>query len=156
MIKKSGRFVSRNVGGRRERGGGDHARARRSRPASSSSQETRAPSRRKNNLKEQPPDVYVALQERIASLEASVKKQAKPSKKSIQLSGSPTSAARQLCEHLQIPQAPVARAPRQPRAPREQVAPPPSPADAFLETIHRAREERRQQRGNLYASFLPM
>ena len=48
-----------------------------------------------------------------------------------------------------------------PRAPRAQVSsrslerPTTSSADAFLDNIHRAREEQRQKRERLYASFLP-
>ena len=48
-----------------------------------------------------------------------------------------------------------------PRAPRAQVSsrslerPTASSADAFLDNIHRAREEQRQKRERLYASFLP-
>ena len=65
------------------------------------------PAGAKNKPKEQPqpPDVYSALQERIAILEEFAKKPVK-APKGIQLSGSPTSAARQLCERLQIPMAP--------------------------------------------------
>ena len=113
------------------------------------------PAGAKNKPKEQPqpPDVYSALQERIAFLEEFAKKPVKAPKKGIQLSGSPTSAARQLCERLQIPMAPERAGGRQPKAPRER--PTASPADAFLDNMHRAREERRHKREEFYASFLP-
>ena len=103
------------------------------------------PAGAKNKPKEQPepPDVYSALVERIATLEDFAKKKpVKAPKKGIQLSGSPTSAARQLCERLQIPNAPRKR-------------PTASPAGAFLDNLHRAREERRYRREEFYASFLP-
>ena len=103
------------------------------------------PAGAKNKPKEQPqpPDVYSALQERIAFLEDFAKKKpVRASKKTMQLTGSPTNAARQLCERLQIP-----------NAPRER--PTASPADAFLDNLHRAREERRYRREEFYASFLP-
>ena len=110
--------------------------------------------RNKPKEQPQPPDVYSALQERIAFLEEFAKKPPpKPPKKTIKLSGSPTSAARQLCERLQIPMAPERAGGRQPKAPRER--PTASPADAFLDNIHRARAEQRQKRERLYASFLP-
>ena len=114
------------------------------------------PAGAKNKPKEHVPtaDVYSALQERIAFLEEFAKKpHPKPPKKTIQLSGSPTSAARQLCERLQIPMTPERAGGRQPNAPRER--PTASPADAFLDNMHRAREERRLKREEFYASFLP-
>ena len=82
-----------------------------------------------------PPDVYSALQDRIAHLEASANKvvmKPQPRKRpQPHLVGSPTHAARQLCEILRrdgiLPPAPV--------------TPPP-------------RETRRQTREALYASFL--
>ena len=101
----------------------------------------------------QPPDVYSALVERIVTLEDFAKKKPRPPKTTIQLTGSPTSAARQLCDRLQIPNAPERAGGRQPNAPRER--PTASPADAFLDNIHRARAEQRQKRERLYASFLP-
>ena len=113
------------------------------------------PAGAKNKPKEQPepPDVYSALVERIVTLEDFAKKKPRPPKTTIQLTGSPTSAARQLCERLQIPNAPERAGERQPNAPRER--PTASSADAFLDNIHRAREEQRQKRERLYASFLP-
>ena len=132
-------------------------------PAKGACGEPDAPKKRgrpagaKNKPKEHvpPPDVYSALQERIAYLEEFAKKKtpAKPPKKTIQLSGSPASTARQLCERLQIPMAPERAGGRQPTAPR--VRPTASPADAFLDNMHRAREERRHKREEFYASFLP-
>ena len=110
----------------------------------------------RNKPKEQPepPDVYSALVERIATLEDFAKKKpVKASKKTMQLTGSPTNAARQLCERLQIPNEPERAGGRQPNAPRER--PTASPADAFLDNLHRAREERRYRREEFYASFLP-
>ena len=102
-----------------------------------------AGARNKPKEQPQPPDVYSALVKRIATLEDFAKKKPpKPTKKTMQLTGSPTNAARQLCERLQIP-----------NAPRER--PTASPADAFLDNMHRAREERRHKREEFYASFLP-
>ena len=111
------------------------------------------PAGAKNEPKEQPepPDVYSALWERIVTLEDFAP--TRPPKNTIQLTGSPTSAARQLCDRLQIPNAPERAGGRQPNAPRER--PTASPADAFLDNIHRARAEQRQKRERLYASFLP-
>ena len=131
-------------------------------PAKGACGEPDAPKKRgrpagaENKPKEQPqpPDVYSALQERIAVLEDFAKKKpVKASKKTMQLTGSPTNAARQLCERLQIPNEPERAGRGQPNAPRER--PTTSPADAFLDNMHRAREERRQKREEFYASFLP-
>jgi hypothetical protein len=98
----------------------------------------------KNKPKEAPPppptptDVYSALQERIAYLEASAKKVAmKPpprKKEPMRLVGSPTNAAKQLCEILR----------------RDGVLPPAQEP----ESPH-VRETARQKREALYASFLP-
>jgi hypothetical protein len=98
----------------------------------------------KNKPKEAPPppptptDVYSALQERIAYLEASAKKVAMkqpPRKKEpIRLVGSPTNAAKQLCEILR----------------RDGVLPP-----AREQEPPYVRESARQKREALYASFLP-
>jgi hypothetical protein len=94
------------------------------------------PTGAKNKPKAPPnPDVYSALQDRIAHLEASANKvvmKPQPRKKpQPHLVGSPTHAARQLCEILRrdgiLPPAPV--------------TPPP-------------RETRRTTREALYASFL--
>jgi hypothetical protein len=97
------------------------------------------PAGAKNKPKEAPTDVYSALQDRIAYLEASAKKVAtKPPRKKepMHLVGSPTNAAKQLCEILRrdgvLPLAPDA------------MEPPYVPA-------HTAR----QKREALYASFLP-
>ena len=131
-------------------------------PAKGACGEPDAPKKRgrpagaKNKPKEQPepPDVYSALVERIVTLEDFAKKKpTRPPKTTIQLTGSPTSAARQLCDRLQIPNAPERAGGRQPNASRER--PTASPADAFLDNIHRARAEQRQKRERLYASFLP-
>ena len=76
------------------------------------------PTGAKNKPKEAPPptpaDVYSALQDRIAYLEASAKKVAmKPPRKKepFHIVGSPTNAAKQLCEILRrdgiLPPAPV-------------------------------------------------
>ena len=103
-----------------------------------------AGARNKPKEQPQPPDVYSALVERIATLEDYAKKKpVKASKKNIQLTGSPTNAAQQLRERLQIPMTP--------NAPR----PTASPADSFLDNMHRAREERRHKWVEFYASFLP-
>jgi hypothetical protein len=100
--------------------------------------------RNKPKEQPQPPDACSALVERIATLEDFAKKKpVKASKKTRQLTGSPTNAARQLCERLQIPMTPNAPGPTA------------SPADAFLDNMHRAREERRHKREEFYASFLP-
>jgi hypothetical protein len=86
-----------------------------------------------------PPDVYSALQERIAYLEASAKKVVmKPPRKKepMHLVGSPTNAAKQLCEILR----------------RDGVLPPaPEPTEAPYVQAHTAR----QKREAIYASFLP-
>jgi hypothetical protein len=100
----------------------------------------------KNKPKEAPPptpaDVYSALQDRIAFLEASralaiaKKVTMKPPKKKepIRLVGSPTNAAKQLCEILR----------------RDGVLPPArEPEPPYV------RESARQKREALYASFLP-
>ncbi len=62
----------------------------------------------RNKPKEQPepPDVYSALVERIVTLEDFAKKKPRPPKTTIQLTGSPTSAPRQLSDPPQIPNAP--------------------------------------------------
>jgi hypothetical protein len=86
-----------------------------------------------------PPDVYSALQDRIAYLEASAKKVVmKPPRKKepFHLVGSPTNAAKQLCEILR----------------RDGVLPPaPEATEAPYVPAHTAR----QKREALYASFLP-
>jgi hypothetical protein len=85
-----------------------------------------------------PPDVYSALQDRIAFLEAAAKKVAmKPPRKKepFHIVGSPTNAAKQLCEILR----------------RDGVLPPaPEATEAPYVPAHTAR----QKREALYASFL--
>jgi hypothetical protein len=98
------------------------------------------PAGAKNKPKEAPPtDVYSALQDRIAYLEASAKKVAtKPPRKKepMHLVGSPTNAAKQLCEILR----------------RDGVLP---PAPDAMEPPYVPAHTARQKREALYASFLP-
>ena len=89
--------------------------------------------------KNKAPDVYTALLERMGQLEETFK--SRPAE-------SPP---------LETPKK-VAR-PRQPRQrpqPQEAPAPPPaSAAELLMESLHQAREERRQRQMDFYATFLP-
>jgi hypothetical protein len=101
------------------------------------------PAGAKNKPKEAPTDVYSALQDRIAFLEASAKKVAmKPpprKKEPFHLVGSPTNAAKQLCEILR----------------RDGVLPPaPPPSRVTSPEPPYVRETARQKREAIYASFL--
>ena len=124
-------------------------------PIESEEVEETAPKRRgrppgvKNKPKDAPPlDTINAINDRIALLEAAasvpnvkMKTKAPPRKEPVRLVGSPTSAARQLCEILR-------RDGILPAAPPQPSAHSPEPY------VDRARETQRQKRDALYASFL--
>ena len=88
------------------------------------------------------PDVYTALLDRMSQLEETFKSRPESS----------TGGTLETPKKVAKP-----RQPRQPRAqPQEAQAPPPaSAAELLMESLHLAREERRQRQMNFYATFLP-
>ena len=96
---------------------------------------------RPTGSKNKAPDVYTALLERMGQLEETFKSRPESS-----TGGTPETPKK------------VAR-PRQPRQrpqPQEAPAPPPaSAAELLMESLHQAREERRQRQMDFYATFLP-
>ena len=89
--------------------------------------------------KNKAPDVYTALLDRMTQLEETFK--------------SRPSSTGGTVETPPKPRKP--RQPREPREPRQPAPPPPSASDLLMESLHQAREERRQRQLDFYASFLP-
>jgi hypothetical protein len=98
---------------------------------------------RPSGSKNRAPDVYTALLDRMSQLEETFKSRPDSS----------TGGTLETPKKVAKPRQP--RQPRQPQVAPAPVPPPASAAELLMESLHQARDERRQRQMDFYASFLP-